>query len=285
MGDLTKEQRVTADIASLLNIVPEQEPIKKEEKPVGIQAITPDKLKEEESPVATEVVESTEEEKEVIPTSNLLSELARLSSLLTPKSSEPNKEVEVPEEKKTEEKVKPEVKPELKPTSETLEFFDPKAFSDLLEEKDVNTLKGAFTKVLETAVLQSRKAALQDVMGVIPQMIQYTVQGALAAQAFWGENPQLKKLVSEQPGLKQYVEYRASEIEKQEPGLNLGQVYGKLRTELQGLLKPYLTESEGSKLKAPALARAPGAKRATADVGGNLSATQKQILELMNLSK
>jgi hypothetical protein len=223
-------------------------------------------------------------------TPDLVTELARLSQLLTtdqkvedflPGEKEEKKETE--EKEITIEKQEEEVHKATKPTFEEIPFAGDKDFEGTFDEKDRKTFNSIINKVVEVTSANVQKATIQKVMEVFPRLINHNINGAIAAQEFWTANPGLKDLADKNPGLRNYVQYRANEVQKTNPKKHLGEVYAQVQTELTALLKAQLEKGGASETKSgrPGLARRPGAQRSDSKKS-NLTNTQKEILELMN---
>jgi len=153
---------------------------------------------------------------------------------------------------------------------------------EAFDEKDRNTLRNILTNVAAVA----RKQAIQDIMSFMPRLISYNIQGAIAAQEFWSTNPALKALADKQPGIKQYVTFRANEIQKNNPQMPVGQVYAQTQKEITQLLKAQLGDNGAQETSVrsskPGLARKPGAQRGDGKTQKDqFTDTQKEILELM----
>jgi hypothetical protein len=289
-----------ADVRDLLGLDEKKDELKSEDtkidktpkdEPKGVQGEgTVPKETEQKAEDDTEKKETGAEEDKGVP--DLVSELSRLSELLTKQQDdytqflpkeEQKKEEPKKEEKQTVEKEEEKVQELLKPIpAETQSFIKDTDFEGSLDDKDRKTLQNILTNV----VAVTRKQAIQDIMSFMPRLISYNIQGAIAAQEFWSTNPKLKVIADKHPGIRQYVSFRANELQKNNPQMPIGAVYAQTQKEVTQLLKAQLDVSDqetsvknGGK---PGLARKPGAQRGDGKTKNDgLTDVQKEILELM----
>ena len=246
----------------------------------------------ETKPEAQSDKEKGEEEAgttETVP--DLVAELSRLSSLLSSQQEniydilpkeEQKKEEPKKEEKQTVEKEEQKVQDMLSADSPEISSLIKDTDFEAFDEGDRKTLRNILTNVAAVA----RKGAIQDIMSFMPRLISYNIQGAIAAQEFWSTNPGLRALAEKQPGIRQYVTFRANEIQKNNPQMPVGQVYAQTQKEVTALLKAQLGDGaqetpvkNGGK---PGLARKPGAQRGDGkSPKDQYTETQREILELM----
>ena len=166
-------------------------------------------------------------------------------------------------------------------------------FKESFDDTDRKQLNTIINVVVKQVREDTRNQTMQDAMKIFPKMMDYKMQGYMAAQEFWVNNNDLKQFCEKYPKIKQYVQYRSTEIQRQNPNHTLSQVFKETEKEVRELLKDRLTkmkaqadsDGEGAKQK-PGLVRKPGAGRKTpaAKLKRN-SSEQEQILELINYDK
>jgi len=101
-------------------------------------------------------------------------------------------------------------------------------------------------------------------------MINFRLQGYIAANEFWANNPDLEAFVqdNEKYNAKKFVMKKATEIQRANPEFNLAQVYEKTNKEVRGLfgnrIDKYKDAGADSKVrrgKKPALPKKPSHAR------------------------
>ena len=143
------------------------------------------------------------------------------------------------------------------------------------------------------ALVSARSQGMQDAMKIFPGMMDYKMQGYMAAQEFWNKNTDLKQFCDKFPKVKQYVQYRSTEIQRLNPNHTLGEVFKETEKEVRELLKDRLTkakaqaDSDGVQgVGKPGLVRKPGAGRKAPPAKLKKDTSEQgQILELMNYDK
>ena len=310
-----QDEQTKDDIKDLLDIKPdeveEEEETQEEEKPTEAEEseeeaveeeTKEEEVKEEEKEEVVEEkeegVEEEEEEEKEEELDPLLAELGRLTDLISQTERAPVKPKveEKKEEKKEEEKKEPQsdLMRDLRTPVDTapVTFFKPEDFKDSLDSKEVGILNNVINQVVEKVRAETRRQTLQDAMKIFPSMMDYKVQGYIAAQQFWQNNGDLKKLCDKYPKVQQYVEYRATEVQRQNPNWTLGQVYQETEKEVRELLKDRLSKFQGEGTeptgtgKKPALPRKPGAGRKTVTQKvAKPTDEQAEILELIEFTK
>ncbi len=287
-----------ADIANLLGLNDKKKETKGEDtktdqtpevesKDIQGERVTTGETKPEDK---SDTKESEEEAETTETVPDLVVELSRLSSLLSKQQDNiedflPKEEKkETPkEEKQTVEKEEQKVQDMLKTDTTEISSFIKDTDFEAFDDKDRTTLRNILTNVAAVA----RKQAIQDIMSFMPRLISYNIQGAIAAQEFWSTNPALKALADKQPGIRQYVTFRANEIQKNNPQMPVGQVYAQTQKEVTALLKAQLGDNGAQETPVknggkPGLARKPGAQRGDGKTQKDqFTDTQKEILELM----
>lgn len=302
-----QEEATKEDIKDMLDIKPEEEEEEKVEeeevKEEEAEEETKEEVKEEEEKVEEKEEEKAEEEKEEKEEEEkedpLLAELGRLTDLIAKSERAPEKpkaEEKVEEEKKEEKKEEPEselMKDLRTPVDiQETEYFKPEMFKESLDEDEVKVLNTVMNQVVEKVRTDTRRQTLQDAMKIFPSMMDYKVQGYVAAQQFWQNNRDLKQMCDKHPKVQTYVEYRATEIQRQNPNWTLGQVYQETEKEVRDLLKDRLSKFKGDQAdsseteKKPALSRKPGAgRKAVSQKATKPTDEQAEILELIEFSK
>jgi hypothetical protein len=291
-----QDDKTKDEIAEMLDLKPEE---KKEEKDEEVkEEVVEEEVKEKAEEEKVEEKGEVEEKEEEDP---LLTELGRLTDLIA--KAEKGVPTEKPEEKKEEkeEEEKKEEKPaateeqsklmeDLRTPVDTqqVEYFNKDMFKESLEEGEVKSMNEVMNKVVEKVRTDTRRQTLQDAMKIFPSMIDYKVQGYMAAQQFWQNNRDLKQLTDNHPKVKSYVEYRATEIQRMNPNWTLGQVYQETEKEVRDLLKDRLTKFRGEEEestesgKRPALSRKPGAgRKAPVKKPVKPDSEQAEILEMI----
>ena len=297
------DKQAQEDIADLLDLSDdEKKKAEEEEKEEKVE----DKDKEEES--KEEKKEEVEEKKEEIEEKKeeedpLLAELGRLTALATGGEVPPKEKPKGEEEEKKEEEKPVEAKQQadeelVKALTTPVELEDQQyvsneMFKENFDDTDRKQLNTIINQVVKKVREDTRNQTMQDAMKIFPGMMDYKMQGFMAAQEFWNRNPDLKSFCEKNPQVKQYVQFRSTEIQKQNPNATLSEVFTTTEKEVRGLLKGRLEKmkkqadsDKDQKVTKPGLVRKPGASRTTPVPVLKKDASEKeQIMELINFDQ
>ena len=290
------------DIADLLGLSNDEKKAKEEEDKVedkGDEKEVKEEKKEEGEEKKEEKVEGKEEEKKE-DEDPLLTELGRLTDQIAGIEKVPEK----PEAKAKEGEEKPKEKPEqvkaeedvIQPLTtpvdlEDKQYVTTEMFKESFDETDRKQLNTIINAVVKHTRETTRQQTLQDAMKIFPGMMDYKMQGYMAAQEFWTRNTDLKTFCDKHSKVKTYVQYRSTEIQRLNPNFTLQEVFNATEKEVKELLKGRLkseapADSGNEKGTTPGLVRKPGAGRKTpAAKPKKPNSEQAQILELMDFDK
>lgn len=250
------------DVADLLGITKEEVVETKEETKEEVkEEITEPEAKEEE--VVEEVQEGEEEE------DPLLAELGKLSQQLADFGKGETKPVDTKSVEEPKEEKKVETKQETLDITPGVvkEYLSKEQFGETFNDEERTQFNTVLSRLRDELIKDVRNVALQDGMDIFPQMINYRLQGYIAAQEFWQTNPDLKGFVDDNSkyNAKQFVLNKATEIQKTNPEWSLGQVYKQTAEEVRKLLgnrlDKYAQTGQEPKVRKPALPRKPGSAR------------------------
>jgi len=262
-----KKKKEAGSITGLLDL-PAKEEIEEEKKEEEKkEEKKEEEEKEEEKKEETEEEEKEEKEEEEVE-DKLVAEIARVSALAAGHETEiqggPKEEKE--EEKKEEKKGDPPAF--LAPVEvKDIVYIEKDTMGETFDEKDVTSMNKVLNKVVTEANRRGRTQAFQDVLKIVPQIIDQRVKGHLAAMEFWRKNPGLEKLSIKHPGLKDFVAIKTNEIQTKNPKFTLGQVYNQVDQEVQAILGDRIKETKEEqadseeKKKVVRIPRKPGASR------------------------
>ena len=212
----------------------------------------------------------------------LISELERLSTFISEDEKsllgKQDISVEKPEEKGGEKEEKKEEKKEIPKESsfdtfvkdvltpkplEGQEFVKADDFKGSLEPEDVQKINSAFNNVIQVAVQEGRKQAIRDGMEVFPKVLSNQIRRMIAANDFWRDNSDIRKLCNAHPKLRTYVNRVATDIQTKNPDATLSEIFDKTAMEVRKVLgKERMSQFEGgevdsSRRKKPAFASKP----------------------------
>ena len=282
------------DINELLDISPpESEEEKKEEEGEEEQEEQEEEEdKEEDQKEEEEKEKKDEEDKEDDPLLKKLGELSeQVSSLEKPQEFKKEESKEEKEEEKGEEDSSmTEIKALLQPVDEKeVDYINVETFKGSFDEKEVSAMNKVLNSIVKKARVEARQVALQDAMKVFPKMIDFKVEGHLAAQEFWSRNQGLSKLCEKYPKVELFVKNTATTIQKGNPEMGLKAVYKQTEKEVKELLKERLEkyEPKPEELKdkrKPAFPSKPAHGRKTpVKKVSKPTSEQEEIKELMDL--
>ena len=275
------DEAATEEIADILGITPEEKKKLPEDEtpPVEEEA---EEVVEEEVVVEEEITEDeTTESGEEEPEDKLLVELAKIMAVINPP-----KDKSVEGEEKLEEEVVAEEVDYSSEVPDVVNYFTSEQAKELFDDEQVALLNTIINQVRKDTISHTRNATLKDGMRVFPQMMDYKTQGYIAAQEFWAANPDIKKITEEKEQVKQYVNFKATEIQRAHPDWTLGQVYRETEKEVREILGERLNKYQPSddpdkKVRKPSFAKEPGGARKVV-TPKTTTTQQSEIKELMD---
>ncbi len=260
-----KKGKDKGTVAEILDLpAPDKGEEKVEEK---VEEKKEEKAEAKEEKKEEEKKEEGKEEEEVI--DPLLAEVSRVSLLAagheTAIQGEPEKKEEVKEE------VKKDPTDLMAPTAtKDIDYIGKETMGDTFEEKDVTSMNAVLNKVVKEGNKRARTQAFQDVLKVVPQIVNNIVKGHMAALEYWRKNPELERLANkkEYEGLRNFVAIKANEAQSKNPKFTLGQVYNQVDKEVRLIFGDRLkkkevgkVDSEEKKKEVKKIPRKPGSTR------------------------
>jgi len=284
------DEQAKEDIADLLSLNDDEKKAAEEEQKE--EKVEDKSVKEDGKEEKEEEVEEKEEEEDP-----LLAELGRLTAIATgaevaptpkPKGEEKEETPVVDTKQQVDDEL---IKAMTTPVEmEDVQYVTSEMYKETLDDTDRKQLNTTLNQVVKRVREDTRNQTMQDAMKVFPAMMDYKMQGFLAAQEFWNRNPDIKTFCDKYPQVKQYVQFRSTEIQRQNPNAPLSEVFTKTEKEVRTILKGRLdrlkaqADSEGGSVaRTPGLVRKPGASRKTPVPTTRKNKTeQEEIMELMN---
>ncbi len=256
------------DIAEILDISPEE-----------LEKHKDDKKEDEKEETAEEIAaklegeDKEEKEEKVEEVDPLLIELVKMSETIS--NFEKGIQVEPPKKDEKEEgKVEkaPAEEKELVDliktpvNTEDIVYLKPEDFKESLNAEEVTILNTTVNKAVAEARASATQQAIQSAMKIFPAMIDYKIQGFMAATEFMNINPDIKKMADQVPQIKSFIQTKAAQIQKANPNKTLVEVYKQTEKEVRQIigeerLAKFKTAagSDPSKIGGkPALPRKPG---------------------------